>query len=572
MISEWASVESSAGVAPRIVPQHERRSFLARLPMFINPRRQSFIQEGSVMSPRKPRPGHSFQDKFADLLQYWDFSLNIDFLPSQISPGVDIGVYWNCGKGHPSWKAPLYNITKLKQWCPYCSGRSPILENSFEKTFPIMSTQFHYLKNPGKMPRDYLPKSNEKIWWKCKNGHEWPAIVSTRTRDGKDRAICSMCTGRIATPEKNLIVAFPDALTDFNQNLNGFIDPYSLSVTSHYEILWQCGNGHQPWPSVVGNRTRGGKGPLTPCPYCSGRLPTIENNLFAVYPEVAKEWHPSLNGLLTPYDFLPRSGQEVWWLCEKGHEWPAVIGSRTRVGKGTNCPFCNNRNVVVLYENSLEFKYPELARQWHPYLNGNLCPENVTPGSGLAPWWLCDEGHEWKAVINSRASGRGCRDCASYGYYQAIKKPGSAYLYYILNRNNISSNGYVGITTQKVRDRISNHISDAFKFRFGSSFHEEIRNSGDRKLFYDNFSVHTLCEVDKYEDKLALITDIEGYCIDKLMTFSPHGLNDQKPSFRSDTEISYRHIFDEIQNNLEQDGIDPSMSIVSVQNKQLTLF
>lgn len=33
-------------------------------------------------------------------------------------------------------------------------------------------------------------KSNKKVWWKCKNGHEWQAIISNRTNKNQGCPFC----------------------------------------------------------------------------------------------------------------------------------------------------------------------------------------------------------------------------------------------------------------------------------------------------------------------------------------------------------------------------------------------
>jgi hypothetical protein len=38
---------------------------------------------------------------------------------------------------------------------------------------------------------------------------------------------------------------------------------------------------------------------------------SAEYNLGKLYPKLAKEWHPTKNGKLTPYDILPKSGKKV---------------------------------------------------------------------------------------------------------------------------------------------------------------------------------------------------------------------------------------------------------------------
>jgi len=70
---------------------------------------------------------------------------------------------------------------------------------------------------------------------------------------------------------------------------------------------------------------------------------TSQHNLEVIKPTVAKEWHPAKNGSLTPADVAPSSNKKAWWLCKKGHEWDAVISSRSR---GINCPYCSGEELM----------------------------------------------------------------------------------------------------------------------------------------------------------------------------------------------------------------------------------
>ena len=63
-------------------------------------------------------------------------------------------------------------------------------------------------------------------------------------------------------------------------------------------------------------------------------------------------------------------------------------------------------------DSNLAVKFPEVAEEWHPTKNGALTPSEVTPGSHKKVWWRCKKkGHEWEAMIKSRANGSGCRKC-----------------------------------------------------------------------------------------------------------------------------------------------------------------
>ncbi len=47
-------------------------------------------------------------------------------------------------------------------------------------------------------------------------------------------------------------------------------------------------------------------------------------------------------------------------------------------------------------------RYPTIARQRHPTINGQLTPENVMAQSNKKVWWICDKGHEYSSVVSNR--------------------------------------------------------------------------------------------------------------------------------------------------------------------------
>jgi len=66
---------------------------------------------------------------------------------------------------------------------------------------------------------------------------------------------------------------------------------------------------------------------------------------------------------------------------------------------------------LVKRTDTFQAKYPDIAKQWHPTKNAPLTAEDVSYGSGQKVWWLCANGHEWEAGINSRR-GCGCPFCS----------------------------------------------------------------------------------------------------------------------------------------------------------------
>ena len=62
---------------------------------------------------------------------------------------------------------------------------------------------------------------------------------------------------------------------------------------------------------------------------------------------------------------------------------------------------------------SLAITHPEKAKEWHPTLNGDLTPNNVTAGSGKKVWWNCPTHGEYESMIFNRVkNNNGCPYCA----------------------------------------------------------------------------------------------------------------------------------------------------------------
>ena len=128
-----------------------------------------------------------------------------------------------------------------------------------------------------------------------------------------------------------------------------------------------------------------------------------------INPTLATEWHPTKNNGLLPEHVNIRSNKKVWWICEKGHSWRAVVYSRTK--GNTGCPYCNNHTVIENY-NDLKTKHPKIAEEWDYEKNGLLKPEKMAQSANIKVWWKCKKGHSYLATISNRHCGKGCPYCA----------------------------------------------------------------------------------------------------------------------------------------------------------------
>ena len=211
--------------------------------------------------------------------------------------------------------------------------------------------------------------------------------------------------------------------------------PDRITAGSNTTIWWRGECGHI-WHATAKARTMGSK-----CPYCARRKVLFGfNDLATLKPDIAKEWHPTLNGSLLPSEIHANSHTVVWWRCEKGHEWQASPNHRS--SKGRSCPYCCHNPKVLKGENDLATHFPSLASEWHPIKNGELKPYHFTSHSSKKVWWLCSKGHEWKTAINHRANGSNCPYCST-SFQTSL--PEQIIYYYVHNAYPDSINGYTDL-------------------------------------------------------------------------------------------------------------------------------
>ena len=349
-----------------------------------------------------------------DVLREWDKDKNGGITPDMISSGSSRKVWWRCEQGH-SWQADVFSRTKGSSRCPYCSGKLAIHgKTDLASRCPEIAREWHPTLNGTLTPDSVLPGSHKSVWWKCSKGHEWRAIVKSRTAG----CGCPVCANRsVKRGENDLVTTHPDLAQQWDAEKNGSITPDMVTAGSHRKVWWRCSRGHE-WQATVLSRALNGAG----CPVCAGKIVVAGfNDLATVFPDIAAQWHREKNGALRPSDVPPYSNRKVWWLCPNGHEFQAVIAARTTHGSG--CPYCSGRKVLAGF-NDLATVAPDIAAQWHPTLNGSLTPSMLTSGSRVKVWWQCSEGHAWKAAVYSRTGPRrsGCPICAGRLGRRAGKK------------------------------------------------------------------------------------------------------------------------------------------------------
>ena len=273
-------------------------------------------------------------------------------------------------------------------------------DNAMLKHRPELFYEWDFQKNVELDVYAVTKASGKRAWWICsKCGSSYDMTIANRTKGHG----CGYCSGRRVNHTNSLAALRPEIAASWDDEKNE-LTPHEVTVSSGKKVWWICERQHS-YNSSVSNRTEG-KG----CPYCSGRKACEEFNLSVQNPMLAKQWHPTKNGVLTPRDVKSKSGKKAWWLGECGHEWETVIADRAHENQG--CPYCLGRKVNA--DNCLATTNPKLAEEWHPTKNGDLTPKDVTSGGSRRKiWWIGKEcGHEWDSSIYNRSQGKGCPYCS----------------------------------------------------------------------------------------------------------------------------------------------------------------
>ena len=305
-------------------------------------------------------------------------------------------------------------------------------ENVLSVVNPELAAQWHPTKNGNLTPDDVAAGSDTKVWWFLpyddpKTGKhfdfEWPAEIRCRTRKNS----CPYLVGTLVWRGFNdLATTHPDLVKEWHPTKNGDLTPYDVTAGKAKEVWWllpyddpKTGKHFDfEWPAKIFTRSNG-----SGCPYLAGKAVWRGfNDLATTRPDLAKEWHPTKNGDLTPYDVTARSGTTVWWFLPYDDpntgrhfdfEWPAIINNRSRK---SGCPYLAG-TLVWRGFNDLATTHPELATQWHPTKNRGLTPYDVTFKSGTEVWWFLPYDDpktgkhfdfEWRARIADRSNGNGC--------------------------------------------------------------------------------------------------------------------------------------------------------------------
>lgn len=338
-------------------------------------------------------PENLLSNKFPALAAEWHPSRNA-FGADAVSYGSGKRVWWQCSNEH-EWEARILNRAR-GAGCPVCSGKLVVAGiNDLASARPDLALEWHPTRNK-ELPSEVRPGTHKKAWWKCSAGHVWQAQIGSRNSGSG----CPKCVERgPRASNRGWHLSRKDLVALWHPRND--LQPNEVSAGSKQVVWWECTVGHE-WQCRVGKVLKDAA-----CPLCREEQEGSKS-LAELDPELAAEWHLTLNEC-GPAAVPAGSNLRVWWKCEQGHEWQAVVNSRHRTGVG--CGVCSNRRYLK-GTNDLRSVRPDLAYEWHPSKNESD-PADVHSGTSRTVWWMCERGHEWQSPVLNRVSGANCLVCSN---------------------------------------------------------------------------------------------------------------------------------------------------------------
>ncbi len=407
-----------------------------------------------------------------EIAAQWDYEKNGTLTPGQVARYSMKKVWWRCEKGH-SYLQLIASRTSLHQGCPYCSGAKVLRGfNDLCTTHPEIAADWNYEKNGALKPWEVSHGSPKKVWWKCKNGHEYFDSPNHRTSPYSNRA-CPYCSGKkVLVGFNDMATTSPEMAAAWNYEKNGDLKPTDVTDCSGKIVWWKCENGHE-YRQKISNKKSQHQG----CPQCQKEARTSFPEQ-AVFYYIKLHFPDAKNGYrstdVSEYDiFIPSKRIAIEYDGEYYHKSQiskareqrkdrvskeigvtlyrikentdyfdiapfsvnnltieynpqnnesfnqvieyllSLMGIKETVNVETNRQKIYKQYISLKKANSLQVKNPEAVLDWDWEKNSGLSPENISYCSGKKVHWKCHIcGEEWVAPISYRAHDKGgCVKC-----------------------------------------------------------------------------------------------------------------------------------------------------------------
>lgn len=203
--------------------------------------------------------------------------------------------------------------------------------------------EWNYEKNDVD-PHGISDHSIKKVWWICKEGHEWEAKICNRTNGRK----CPFCTNRrVLRGYNDLCTTHPNIAKEWDYSKNDKT-PYDVSYGCGKKVWWICSEGHS-YEATVNHRTsKNGTG----CPICfQGRQTSFaEQALYyyikQIYPDALNRYKDIFDNGMELDIFIPSIKLGIEY---DGEAWHKEYNFKRELKKYEICQ-SNNIKLIRLKE------------------------------------------------------------------------------------------------------------------------------------------------------------------------------------------------------------------------------
>ena len=354
---------------------------------------------------------------------------------------------------------------------------SDVMSNLLKDNKKLME-EYDFEKNTGADLDTITVGSNKRLWWKCiKCGNNWQSKVCNRS-NGRGCKICghkraSEALHKRAASVHNLAKNYPYLKEEWDYKKNFPLKAEDFGYGSEEEVWWKCSWCHSSYRQRINKRALRGYG----CPICSKWVSTsfpeqaiyyyvsllnikaynrdtsnkYEFDIYIPSKKIAIEydgvyWHNSSKKLIIENEkdtYCFKNGINLIRIrnkklpdtrCATIIEYNEEnINDLDHVIKIVLNTICANNSIDVnvlrdtyeiikkyrtnLKENSLEYKYPKIAKMWDKEKNSGLLPNAIFPNSTVKYWWKCPICNKsWQATANhmvrSDREVTSCPDCS----------------------------------------------------------------------------------------------------------------------------------------------------------------
>lgn len=134
--------------------------------------------------------------------------------------------------------------------------------DTLKDKYPSVGMEWNYSRNFPLTPDMFHASSGKKVWWKCRESHEWQAVIQKRTGGGRG---CPYCSNKKVGYGNSLADLLPALAAEWHPTRNGELTPAEVGVGSGKPVWWRCQSGHEFQAKVTDRARRGSQ-----CRFCSG--------------------------------------------------------------------------------------------------------------------------------------------------------------------------------------------------------------------------------------------------------------------------------------------------------------